>query len=134
ADLTPLARTRALFEAAFNRAQVGKLIMRAGAEGSPEVIECTPAFAAMIGRDAESLLGREDRELFHPDDQPARDELIAELLAGGRPDARELRLLHGDGHEIGALLALALVETGDQPLVLLQALDLSQRKRFQRRR
>src|SRR6185369_11211560 len=70
---------------------------------------------------------------FHPDDRPARDELIAELLAGGPPEKRELRLLHGDGHEIWALLALALVETGDQPLVLLQALDISERKRFEGR-
>jgi diguanylate cyclase (GGDEF)-like protein/PAS domain S-box-containing protein len=133
ADLTLLARTRALFEAAFSHAQVGKLIMRAQPDARTVVIECNPAFAAMVGRHAEELVGREDRDLFHPDDRPAREELIADLLAGGLSERRELRLLHGDGHEIWALLALALVETGDQPLVLLQALDISERKRFEGR-
>jgi diguanylate cyclase (GGDEF)-like protein/PAS domain S-box-containing protein len=133
ADLTPLARTRALFEAAFSRASVGKLISRVEPDGGTAVIECNPAFAAMVGRDAEELLGRSDRAIVHPDDLPARDELIAQVLSGGQADSRELRLLHGDGHEIWALLALALVETGDQPLVLLQALDISERKRFEGR-
>ena len=133
ADLTPLARTRALFEAAFSRASVGKLIARAQPDGTTVVIECNPAFATMVGRAAEELLGRSDRALVHPDDLAARDELIAEVLAGGRADSRELRLLHGDGHEIWVLLALAVVDTGDQPLVLLQALDISERKRFEGR-
>ncbi len=133
ADLTPLARTRALFEAAFSSASVGKLISRVEPDGGTTVIECNPAFAAMVGREAEELLGRSDRAIVHPDDLAARDELIAEVRSGGHADSRELRLLHGDGHEIWALLALALVETGDQPLVLLQALDISERKRFEGR-
>ncbi len=133
ADLTPLARTRALFEAAFSRASVGKVISRVEPDGGTTVIECNPAFAAMVGREAEQLLGRSDRAIVHPDDLAARDELIAQVRSGGHADSRELRLLHGDGHEIWALLALALVETGDQPLVLLQALDISERKRFEGR-
>jgi len=133
ADLTPLARTRALFEAAFSRASVGKLISRVEPDGGTAVIECNPAFAAMVGRDADELLGRSDRAIVHPDDLPARDELIAQVLSGGQTGSRELRLLHGDGHDIWALLALALVETGDPPLVLLQALDISERKRFEGR-
>ena len=131
ADLTPLVRTRALFEAAFSRASVGKLISRVAPDGGTTVIECNPAFAAMVGRHAEELLGRSDRAIVHPDDLPTRDELIAQVLSGGHADSRELRLLHGDGHEIWALLALALVETGDQPLVLLQVQDVSERKRFE---
>jgi diguanylate cyclase (GGDEF)-like protein/PAS domain S-box-containing protein len=132
-DLTPLARTRALFEAAFTHAYVGKLILRAASDGATTVVECNPAFAAMAGRPAEALLGRSDRALVHPDDLAARDELVAQVLGGGHAESRELRLLHGDGREIWALLALALVETGDQPLVLLQALDISERKRFEGR-
>ena len=133
ADLTALARTRALFEAAFSHGWVGKLIARAQPDGTTVVIECNPAFATMVGRGAKELLGSSDRALVHPGDVAARDELIAEVLAGGRADSRELRLLHADGHEIWVLLGLAAVDTGEQPLVFLQALDISERKRFERR-
>ena len=124
-----LAETKALFESAFEHAVIGKLISRLEPHGSIEVIKCNRALAAMLGTSQEGLLGHDAREFIHPAD---REHLrsIVDIAASGESVSAELRLKHRNGHDVWTLLACIIVQSaGAERLLVLQAVDLSDRKR-----
>jgi diguanylate cyclase (GGDEF)-like protein/PAS domain S-box-containing protein len=128
-----LAAARELFERMFTSALVGMLVSRANDEGDTEVIQCNPAFARMLGRDPGELLGAGFAGIVHPDDLPERRRLIDAVLAG-RPASGEVRFKHRDGHHIHALAAASLTHGADgELLILLQAVDISERKMLEAR-
>jgi diguanylate cyclase (GGDEF)-like protein/PAS domain S-box-containing protein len=129
--LRELTAARALFEAAFEHAPVGKLISRMLDDGTTEVIKCNPPFAAMVGREPADLLGRSGAVVVHPDDLPERQRMIDEMLAG-RTASGELRFKHRDGHDVWTLTRPAQVTGADgETLFVLQSLDISERKQFE---
>jgi diguanylate cyclase (GGDEF)-like protein/PAS domain S-box-containing protein len=122
-----LAAARALFERMFASAVVGMLVSRVADDGRIEVIQCNPAFARMLGYDADDLLGVGAISV-HPDDEDTRTRMTAALLAG-KPATAELRLRHRDGHYIDALAAPSVTDDANgKRLIVLQALDISARK------
>ena len=125
-----LAAARALFETAFASAPIGMLVSRVADDGSVEVIQCNPAFAAMVGREPSELLGSLGAAIVHPDDLGERRRMLDNVLAG-RPASGELRFKHADGHDICALTAPSLTHGPDgERLIVLQAVDISERKRL----
>jgi diguanylate cyclase (GGDEF)-like protein/PAS domain S-box-containing protein len=126
-----LAAARGLFESVFESAPIGMVISRVHEDGSTEVVQCNPAFAQMLGRLPEELLGDVGLESVHPDDQALRRPLINDVMAG-RSVTAELRFVHRDGHEIWALVAPSLTLGPDgEPMIVVQALDISERKTFE---
>ncbi len=85
-----LGAARALFETTFASAPIGMLLGRALEDGSVEVIQCNPAFAAMLGREPEELLGTGATSV-HPDDLSARRR-HARRRARGSPGVRRAAL------------------------------------------
>ncbi len=126
-----LAAARALLERMFASALVGMLVSRAHDDGTTDVIECNPAFAAMLGYEPGDLLGPGARLPLHPDDESVRTRMLDEALAG-RPSSSELRFRHRDGHDVYALAALSTTHGADgERLFILHALDISERKGFE---
>jgi diguanylate cyclase (GGDEF)-like protein/PAS domain S-box-containing protein len=127
-----LVAAQALFETAFAAAPVGMLILRLDDDGTAEVLECNEAFAQMVGRLPEQIVGQDPASLVHPDDTPERDRLVRAALAG-RPAGGEVRLSHRDGRDVWALVVPATThDVEGRRLVVLQAVDISERKRFER--
>jgi len=126
-----LAAARGLFETVFESGPVGMIISCVQEDRSTEIVKCNLAFAQMLGRKPEELLGEVQREIVHPDDQPLREAMIDDVLAG-RPATAEVRFLHRDGHEIWALTAPSLTLGPDgECLIVVQTLDISERKTFE---
>ena len=128
-----LAAAHALFESAFINAPVGMIISRVTAGDTLEVVQCNAAFAAMTGRRPEELIGRSGASLVHPDDTGERERMVAAVRAGAAASG-ELRLQHRDGHYVEAYVSPSTTNGPDgEPLVVVQAMDISERKRFEER-
>ena len=128
-DARELAAARELFERMFTSALVGMLVSRANADGTTEVIQCNPAFAPHARtRPAPICSAGGAAEIVHPDDMPERRRMLDEVLAG-RAASGEIRFKHLDGNDIHALAAASLTHDADGGLlILLQAVDISERK------
>lgn len=57
-------------------------------DGRRRIRWCSPALAALLGRDADGLVGLHGTELLHPDDRRLDDELFAGLVEGTIPRFR----------------------------------------------
>lgn len=128
-----LIAARALFASAFDSTPVGMLVSRLVEGERTEVVRVNQGLADMVGRAPEDLLGERGDLLVHPDDRAERARMIHAMLAG-RPASGEIRFRHADGHDVWVHIVPALVtdEHGER-LFLLQALDISERKRFEGR-
>jgi diguanylate cyclase (GGDEF)-like protein/PAS domain S-box-containing protein len=129
-----LRAARDLAETMFSCAPVGMLVSELQADGTARVVRCNPAFAAMLGRDAAELVGAAGDEIVHPDDLAIRAGLLREAMAGRAGAQAEIRFVHRDGHAVWALVAPTLTRgPDDELLVVLQAIDVSERKTFEER-
>ncbi len=125
-----LDAARALFETTFASAPIGMLLGRALDDGSVEVVRCNPAFAAMLGREPEELLGAGAASV-HPDDLGARRRMLDDVLAG-RQVSGDLRYTHRDGNDICARTVPSLVHGSEgERLILIQLVDVSECKRLE---
>jgi two-component system cell cycle sensor histidine kinase/response regulator CckA len=73
-------------------------------------VSANPAFAAMLGRPVEEVVGRSPKEFTHPDDWALQLPLWREVLAGGR-DGYQLRkrYVRPDGGIVWTELSIAVV-------------------------
>lgn len=88
------------------------------------------AFCDMLGYSREEMVGRTWREITHPDDVAASEELVRALLSGEAPAGRVLkRYLHKDGHAVWVDLTIRLRrdEDGTPLYFLTSALDVTER-------
>ena len=126
-----LDTTRKLFETTFQHAPTGMIVADRHPDGST-ILRCNVAFARMVGRAPQDVVGCRTREFVHPDDALVGRRMVTDALAG-RPGAAEVRLLHGDGTAVWTLAQpVALTGPAGEPLLLMQAQDISERKRFER--
>jgi diguanylate cyclase (GGDEF)-like protein/PAS domain S-box-containing protein len=127
-----LASANALFEKMFTAAPIGMLLGRVGADATPNMVECNPAFALMVGREPEELLGHAALRLVLPDDLDECQRLLDDALAG-RPASGEIRFKHRDGHDVWALIAPAVTHGPDgERILVLQVVDISERKSLEK--
>jgi diguanylate cyclase (GGDEF)-like protein/PAS domain S-box-containing protein len=127
-----LDAARSRFETMFASAPVGMLVSRVNDDDTTEVIQCNPAFARLLGREPEELLGKVTT-LIHPDDLPVRARMLAEVLAGGSASG-EMRYRHRDGHDVYTLTVPSMTLGPDgERLIVLQAVDISERKALEER-
>ncbi|WP_324882434.1 PAS domain S-box protein [Azospirillum sp.] len=82
------------YRALFAQAAIG--IWRVGLDG--RLLEVNDRLCALLGYHRDELVGRDFRDLVHPDDRAAEEAELARLLAGDVPSyTLERRCLHKDG-------------------------------------
>ncbi len=89
-------------------------------------------FRKMLGYHTDELLGRNVRELSHPDDVAAGDPARARMRAGGLESGRfEKRYLRKDGSPVWAAVTIVLIRDEDSaPLYEISVIeDVTERKR-----
>ena len=121
-----LKRSETLLRAAFEAAPIGKAIL----DGDRRIVRSNPAFERLVGRASGELEGLEVLELCRPED---RDKLSAALDEVGDVD---LRLRTASGAEAWVGLVASSIDPGDlgQPLLLIQWVDLTARRRAEEAR
>jgi PAS domain S-box-containing protein len=132
-----LKRSEMFLRAAFEAAPIGKAIL----DGERRIVRSNPALARLIGRKPAELEGIDVLVLCHPQD---RERLSAALdsvaLGGGEPGAPDqggdLRLRTSSGSEVWVGLVTSSIEPTDlgEPLLLLQWVDLTARRRAEEAR
>jgi len=100
----------ALFETIFEETGIGIVIK--GMNG--RMLDCNPAFQAMVGYSAAELRRRDYLEITHPLDKKASRKLFNELVAGKRNNYfLEKRYLHKDGQVVWGRMTASLVRGQD---------------------
>jgi diguanylate cyclase (GGDEF)-like protein/PAS domain S-box-containing protein len=95
------------------------------------IIEANEEFAAMLGYESESLLGRTDCSLIHPDDRGGHECSRGQLVAGHEASrSAEMRYLCKDGRTIWVNRTATLVSdaANESPYIVQVLEDVSERK------
>jgi diguanylate cyclase (GGDEF)-like protein/PAS domain S-box-containing protein len=120
------------FRSAFEHAPIGMGL--AGADG--RIVRSNAAFAHMVGRVAEEMVGLRLRELTHPDDWAENDENIRRLFAGEISGYEmEKRYVHVDGHTVwGKLRVSAVHDRHGRPRYMIgQIIDITEQRATRQR-
>jgi diguanylate cyclase (GGDEF)-like protein/PAS domain S-box-containing protein len=122
------------FRAAFERAAVGMAIIALEGADAGRLVQANAAYATLIGRDADDLIGANLEQWTYPDDLPDGVTDPLANLARERFEQVEFeqRYVHADGHVISVLgTAASYVDEGARRVAILQVLDISERKQFE---
>ncbi|MEY2474972.1 MAG: hypothetical protein QOG87_287 [Actinomycetota bacterium] len=115
---------------AFEQAAVGIAI--ADVDGIP--LDVNPAMCALLGRDADALIGRPMADYTHPDDVPLRDAILARVAEGSDTYEGHRRYLRPDDSVIWVSSHAKLVrdESGQPQYFFIQLEDVSERTQMRR--
>ncbi len=119
-----------VFETFFDQARVGLAL----ADLSGRFVRVNQAYADLLGRAPEDLVGRSVSGVLHPDDQPAADERLDAVVQGRRPALQvEERTLTPYGEALWVLHGVSAVPGGDgRPAWLaLSAQDITERRQVE---
>jgi len=98
------------------------------------LVAVNPAFRAIVGRREDELLGRDFRELTHPDDLAQDEQAWGELARGDRTEyVTEKRYLRRDGSPAWVKARVAVADdprTGER-LFIAHIVDIAERKRHE---
>jgi diguanylate cyclase (GGDEF)-like protein/PAS domain S-box-containing protein len=122
-----LDESRRYLDVAFESAPIGMALFNT--DGQYERVN--GALSALLGRDADELLGRRDQEFTHPDDRAADLEAAERILRGEQHTHQtEKRFVRPDGSLVWVIANLTFLRDGDgRPLCWLgQFQDITQRK------
>jgi PAS domain S-box-containing protein len=137
-----LKRSEALLSGAFEAAPIGKTVL----DPEGRIIRSNSAFAGVVGRDAEELVGVAVVDLCDDEDRPSLMATLEEVMrashqpAGGeRPadaDGVDLRLRSSSGAEVWVGMVASAIEATEfaEPLLLAQWVDLTVRRRAEQDR
>lgn len=126
--LSELEESEGRFSDVFHNAPVGMMVCGRGGRA----VRANQTFADMLGYGSGDLLGKSLGELRHPDDGDIfEDWLKAVLSRGGAPSRAEFRMTGKDGRVVWteAIATLRGNAKGGGPYIIVQALDISARKR-----
>ncbi|HET6869175.1 MAG TPA: SpoIIE family protein phosphatase [Solirubrobacteraceae bacterium] len=133
-----LKRSEALLSGAFEAAPIGKTVL--DAEG--RIMRPNPAFANLVGRDPDELVGIPAVELCEFEDRPALTAAFDEVTrrtrptSGGERPSLDLRLVSSTGAEVWVAMFASAIEAAEfaEPLMLAQWVDLTVRRRAEQDR
>ncbi len=95
------------------------------------MVECNDAFAEMLARPREELVGVDVATVIHPDDAAEYEAMQAALRAGGSP-VTELRFVRPDGAYVWGMAVPAGANGPDgEPLYVVQVVDVTERRAFE---
>ncbi len=103
------------FEAAFHSSPTGMLI----SDETAKILHVNEAFASLLGRSRESLLGASCTDLTHPDDVAGSLERRARVLAGVPQQAAEKRYVHADGTEVWVEVSISRFPSAAKSVLML---------------
>ena len=105
-----LERSETQFRVAMENAPIGMALV----DLRWRLVEVNAAFAELLGTTVDALRGYELLALSHPDERAAERAEVARLLDGETHRfSQEKRYLRADGHEVWAVLDVALARTPD---------------------
>lgn len=116
-----------LFEVSMANAPFGKAVLTTSAY----TLQINPALCALLDYEAEDLIGRDFRELVHPDDRPLAETELADLQAGSVSQvSSERRYLRRDGTTIWMQRNAVLVPGayGGADVIVAQFQDITARR------
>jgi PAS domain S-box-containing protein len=128
-----LAESEQRFRAQFAHSAVGQVVR--ALDGT--YLDVNAAYARMLGRSVDELIGTNDVRLIHPDDYPGTQREVADLFAGEKEyTVSEGRVRHADGHWVDVQASVSVVwDSGGQPKHLIGVVsDISARKAAERAR
>jgi PAS domain S-box-containing protein len=129
-----LKQSEQLLRAAFEAAPIGKTLL----DSEHRIVRSNPAFARLLGRGAPALKHVLITHLSHPDDRELLAGALDELAMGAElPDGGiDLRLRTVLDSEVSVAMFGTSIETAelDQPLLLVQWVDLTARRRAEQAR
>jgi diguanylate cyclase (GGDEF)-like protein/PAS domain S-box-containing protein len=125
--------SRAMIATVFSALRAGIVVLQiADDDSDSSVIDCNEAFCALTGRTKEELLGQSGAAVVHPESLPARDQLLASIIAGSMT-VTELRYLRPDGSDVWCLIIPATTSgPAGERLIVVQAIDITERREFER--
>ena len=105
-----LERSETQFRVAMENAPIGMALVDLGWR----LVEVNVAFAELLGTTVDVLRGYELLALSHPDERAAESAEVQRLLDGEKHRfSQEKRYLRADGHEVWAVLDVALARSAD---------------------
>jgi len=133
-----LQRSEALLRGAFEAAPIGKTVL----DSDRRIIRSNPAFARLLDREPDELVGTDVVELTHPDDRAvllgALDRIAVTDPAAAvlDPYRTDLRLAAGHDAQVWVEAVVSSIEPGEsaEPQLLVQWVDLSTRRRAEQTR
>lgn len=131
-----LNRSESFLRAAFEAAPIGKTLL----DGQQRIVRSNPAFARLAGRDPGDLDGVPIVELCHQDDVEMLSDVLdrvadGDLKAAGDWAGADLRLVR-PGADVWVGIVASSIEPTEfaEPLLLVQWVDLSSRRRAEQAR
>ncbi len=131
-----LKRSEALLRGAFEAAPIGKTALGA----DRRIVLANPAFGRLLERPSRELLGVAVAELCHPEDRDALSTALDQLAGADAGPASQvdvdLRLHTSSGAERSVAAVASSIEPTEfaEPLLLVQWIDLSARRRAEQAR
>ena len=124
-----LSESEARYRAAFEQAGVG--MIEVDLDG--KYLRVNPAFAELVGRQADDILGKRITELAHPEDAAADELAFKRMTSGGLPVRRQKRYLRPDGNVAVANVTAAIVRdsSGAPMYVLTVVQDVTAQRRLE---
>jgi PAS domain S-box-containing protein len=125
--------SRAMIATVFSALRAGILVLQVAADDSDStIIDCNEAFCALTGRTKEELIGQSGGSVVHPDSLPARNQLLANIIAGSMT-VTELRYVRPDDSDVWVMVIPAVTwgPSGER-LIVVQAIDITERREFER--
>ena len=124
-----IAESEARYRAAFEQAGVG--MVEVDLQG--RYLRVNPAFAELVARPAQDIIGRTIQELTHPDDREADSGAFQRMVDGQAPVRRQKRYLRPDGSVAICNVAAALVrDSSGTPLYVVTVVqDVTAQRRLE---
>lgn len=131
-DVTEREAAVDVLRRAFEDAAIGMALLALDGR----YLQVNQALCNLLGYSAEEMLTMRYVDLTHPDDVDTSLELVDRALAGERPTYQvEKRYVHHDGKVVWTRLGVSLVRdaSGEPQYFVVQALDITDRKRLEER-
>ena len=122
------------FRIAFEEAATPMSLISLEDEDRGRIIQANAAYAVLLGRELDEIVGNRVTTWTHPDDLDSGFDVPLRQLSSGEVQRVqfERRYLHADGHVVWTLVTEALYRHPDgRRLAIAQLLDISDRKFFE---
>src|SRR5262249_53697453 len=119
-----------LFRGLFENAAAGVAVT----DANGRFVSVNPAFATMLGRTAEEIVGRRPAEFTHPDDWDEQQPLLRDMTNGSRDGYQvRKRYLRPDGAAVSTELSVAFVrgQNGQYLYGIGVSVDMTDRRRLE---
>lgn len=125
-----LRASEELFAKAFHHSPEPMVITRLD---SGKYIDVNESFARLIGIKREDIIGRTTYEVgFWVEGNPSREPVIQRLVENGRLEQVELPIRNVLGEVKTILCSAEMIDLGNEPHILVQIVDITERKRAEK--